>query len=192
MGPLWAPGCGEAGRPPHTAGIVGQSGRGTLGCRMNVRFCPSSHLTSSTCFRDRGSGTANSAADDPRSRPGPFKRGEMSRLRVRFARSGAAAPRPTHDLACRSRPPAPTCRPAPDPPRDRQHGQANPRVKNPQALCMVGRRSYSASVRVLCLVAGAGFPGGATRRGGLLTAGRLWCRFACCARCARCSLGGGA
>src|ERR671937_2783815 len=32
----------------------------------------------------------------------------------------------------------------------------------------------------------------ATRRGGLLTAGRLWCRFGCCARCARYAVCAGA
>jgi hypothetical protein len=60
---------------------------------------------------------------------GPLKRGEMSRLPVRFARSGAAAPHLTHNPGCRPNPPAPTSRPVQDPPRDSQGGQANPRVK---------------------------------------------------------------
>ena len=92
------PGCGQASRPPHPAGIVGQNGCGTLRRRKNVRFCGDSYPAASTCFRDRGSSTANSAADDPRSQPGPLKRGEMSRLPVRFAPSGAAIPHLTHNL----------------------------------------------------------------------------------------------
>jgi len=103
--PFCAPGCGQAGRPPHPVGIVGQNRCGTLRRRRNVLFCHDSYPAASTCFRDRGSGTANSAADDPRSRPGPLKRGEMSRLPVRFARSGAAIPQLTHNPGGRPRPP---------------------------------------------------------------------------------------
>ena len=131
--PFWALGCGQAGRPPHPAEIVGQNRCGTLRRRKNVLFCGDSHPTTSTCFRDRGSCTANSAADDPRSRPGPLKRGEMSRLPVRFARSGAATPHLTHNLAWRSRPPAQT-RPASARPAQGQAASTGQSMcKNPQA-----------------------------------------------------------
>jgi len=153
-----APGCGQAGRPPHPAGIVGQNRCGTLRRRENIPFCGDSHPAASTCFRDRGSGTANSAADDPRSRPGPVKRGEMSRLPVRFARFGAAAPHLTHNPGCRPGPPAPAGRPAQDPPRDSQGGQANPRVKIRGPMSSSGpdipRQTGHDFGHLLCKVAG--------------------------------------